>query len=432
MLTFFKKIFGNDKAEQQVATEPIIKTINKKISDITLSGVADGDVYGIYAIDDTKEYITIINTSCKKDELFNRKRISFDILYPSSKSKKNFVFNVPFEEAIVQDICATNIPHKLNTPLVLFNTNSVIVNQKLLEIKKNKYFNIPFIEEDPFSETVNLKWENVGGIDKWNDLGKYGVVTSSEDAFLLIISFARRNDKIYLVVNYFTDKLSSQHTRFKIYENDEIEFLFDDKSKLKFTITDKTVKPLDKTEQLVDNRKITGLHQNSIEINEHELNVFADKKLIAWKLTVKKFDLQIIGNDSGHTFYESSDWQFVLNNLAIDFINIIKLEKDEIKKIINEKSHLKKNEYGFSKEFDPDDRDPMFEDAARLIVLHQQGSTSLIQRKLKLGYNRAGRIINQLEAAGIVGPFEGSKARDVLYPDEYSLERHLESLGNKD
>jgi S-DNA-T family DNA segregation ATPase FtsK/SpoIIIE len=81
-----------------------------------------------------------------------------------------------------------------------------------------------------------------------------------------------------------------------------------------------------------------------------------------------------------------------------------------------------------AKDFDPDDRDPMFEDAARLIVLHQQGSTSLIQRKMKLGYNRAGRIIDQLEAAGIVGPFEGSKARDVLYPDEYSLERHLETL----
>ena len=80
------------------------------------------------------------------------------------------------------------------------------------------------------------------------------------------------------------------------------------------------------------------------------------------------------------------------------------------------------------KDFDPDDRDPMFEEAARLIVLHQQGSTSLIQRKLKLGYNRSGRIIDQLEAAGIVGPFEGSKAREVLYPDEYSLERHLETL----
>lgn len=73
----------------------------------------------------------------------------------------------------------------------------------------------------------------------------------------------------------------------------------------------------------------------------------------------------------------------------------------------------------------------MFEDAARLIVHHQQGSTSLIQRKLKLGYNRAGRIIDQLEAAGIVGPFEGSKARDVLIQDEYSLEQLLNNLENK-
>jgi S-DNA-T family DNA segregation ATPase FtsK/SpoIIIE len=79
-------------------------------------------------------------------------------------------------------------------------------------------------------------------------------------------------------------------------------------------------------------------------------------------------------------------------------------------------------------DFDLDDRDSMFEEAARLIVMHQQGSTSLIQRKLKLGYNRAGRIIDQLEAAGIVGPFEGSKAREVLYPDEYSLEQYLETL----
>ncbi|MDB5130306.1 MAG: spoIIIE [Mucilaginibacter sp.] len=90
--------------------------------------------------------------------------------------------------------------------------------------------------------------------------------------------------------------------------------------------------------------------------------------------------------------------------------------------------YVGEGESSSSKEFDPDNRDPMFEDAARLIVMHQQGSTSLIQRKMKLGYNRAGRIIDQLEAAGIVGPFEGSKAREVLYPDEYSLERHLESL----
>ncbi|UII21222.1 FtsK/SpoIIIE family DNA translocase [Fulvivirga ligni] len=79
-------------------------------------------------------------------------------------------------------------------------------------------------------------------------------------------------------------------------------------------------------------------------------------------------------------------------------------------------------------EVDLKDRDALFDDAARLIVLHQQGSTSLIQRKLKLGYNRAGRLIDQLEAAGIVGPFEGSKAREVLVADEYSLEQLLNDL----
>jgi len=71
------------------------------------------------------------------------------------------------------------------------------------------------------------------------------------------------------------------------------------------------------------------------------------------------------------------------------------------------------------------DRDELFQEAARVIVTHQQGSTSLLQRKLKLGYNRAGRLVDQLEAAGIVGPFEGSKARKVLVPDEYALEQFL-------
>lgn len=74
---------------------------------------------------------------------------------------------------------------------------------------------------------------------------------------------------------------------------------------------------------------------------------------------------------------------------------------------------------------DLNDRDSLFRDAASVIVMHQQGSASLLQRKLKLGYNRAGRIIDQLEAAGIIGPFEGSKARQVLIPDEYSLEQLL-------
>ena len=76
-------------------------------------------------------------------------------------------------------------------------------------------------------------------------------------------------------------------------------------------------------------------------------------------------------------------------------------------------------------EIDKSERDALFEDAARIIVQHQQGSASLLQRKLKLGYNRAGRIVDQLEAAGIIGPFEGSKARQVLIVDEMSLEQLL-------
>ncbi|MGI4867103.1 MAG: DNA translocase FtsK 4TM domain-containing protein [Janthinobacterium lividum] len=79
-------------------------------------------------------------------------------------------------------------------------------------------------------------------------------------------------------------------------------------------------------------------------------------------------------------------------------------------------------------EMDPSERDSMFAEAARCIVLHQQGSTSLIQRKLKLGYNRSGRLMDQLQQAGIVGPFEGSKARAVLIPDEYQLEQLLNTM----
>jgi len=79
-------------------------------------------------------------------------------------------------------------------------------------------------------------------------------------------------------------------------------------------------------------------------------------------------------------------------------------------------------------EFDSADRDPLFEEAAQVIVSNQHGSTSLLQRKLKLGYNRAGRLIDQLEAAGIVGPFEGSKAREVKVGSEMALEQFLKDL----
>jgi S-DNA-T family DNA segregation ATPase FtsK/SpoIIIE len=81
------------------------------------------------------------------------------------------------------------------------------------------------------------------------------------------------------------------------------------------------------------------------------------------------------------------------------------------------------------KEFDLSDRDSLFEDAARLIVQSQIGSTSLLQRRMKLGYNRAGRLMDQLEAAGIVGASQGSKARDVLVKTESELEQHLSNLG---
>ena len=72
--------------------------------------------------------------------------------------------------------------------------------------------------------------------------------------------------------------------------------------------------------------------------------------------------------------------------------------------------------------------DPLFEDAARLIVSSQMGSTSLIQRRMKLGYNRAGRLMDQLEAAGIVGPNQGSKAREVLFKTDMELQEFLDSM----
>ena len=88
------------------------------------------------------------------------------------------------------------------------------------------------------------------------------------------------------------------------------------------------------------------------------------------------------------------------------------------------------DESGTSLDIDISDRDKLFREAAEVIVIAQQGSASLLQRKLKLGYNRAGRLIDQLEAAGIVGPFEGSKARQVIINDLSALDRHLENEKN--
>jgi S-DNA-T family DNA segregation ATPase FtsK/SpoIIIE len=82
------------------------------------------------------------------------------------------------------------------------------------------------------------------------------------------------------------------------------------------------------------------------------------------------------------------------------------------------------NEDGGS-DIEPGERDSLYEEAARILVTHQQGSASLLQRKLKIGYNRAGRIIDQMEATGVIGPFKGSKAREVLFSDLTSLEIFL-------
>ena len=80
--------------------------------------------------------------------------------------------------------------------------------------------------------------------------------------------------------------------------------------------------------------------------------------------------------------------------------------------------------------FNPNEKDVLFDEAARIIVSTQQGSTSMLQRQLKLGYNRAGRIMDQLEASGIVGGFNGAKAREVIIGDLNALEQFLEELKN--
>jgi S-DNA-T family DNA segregation ATPase FtsK/SpoIIIE len=90
--------------------------------------------------------------------------------------------------------------------------------------------------------------------------------------------------------------------------------------------------------------------------------------------------------------------------------------------------YIDENEYGESSDVDMTHLDPLFEDAARLIVSTQEGSTSLIQRKFAIGYNRAGRLMDQLDKAGIVGAAHGSKPREVLIMDELSLENLLSEL----
>ena len=112
---------------------------------------------------------------------------------------------------------------------------------------------------------------------------------------------------------------------------------------------------------------------------------------------------------------------FIIKNFSIEF-------SEECIKIYNA---LNKDALFYSgKDFDLNDKDPLFDDAAILIVASQSGSTSLLQRRMKLGYNRAGRLMDQLEAAGVVGPNLGSKVRDVLIKSVDELQSTLDMLGD--
>ena len=111
----------------------------------------------------------------------------------------------------------------------------------------------------------------------------------------------------------------------------------------------------------------------------------------------------------------------------VDKVVVILKNKEDIRRpFFCQNMLMKKNSK--SKDFDVNDKDALFEDAARLIVQNQVGSTSLLQRRMKLGYNRAGRLMDQLEAAGVVGPNQGSKARDVLIKTEADFNQHLANL----
>ena len=160
---------------------------------------------------------------------------------------------------------------------------------------------------------------------------------------------------------------------------------------------------------------------------------------VAFRVTSKIDSRTILDSPGADQLIGKGDMLFTTGNelvrLQCAFVDTP--EVDDITEFIGEQrgypdamhlpEYVGENE-GSSVDVDLSDRDQLFEDAARLIVIAQQGSASLLQRKLKLGYNRAGRIIDQLEAAGIVGPFEGSKARQVLVSDEVSLEQLLNNL----
>ena len=159
---------------------------------------------------------------------------------------------------------------------------------------------------------------------------------------------------------------------------------------------------------------------------------------IAFRVTSKIDSRTILDSSGADQLIGRGDMLFTQGN-AIIRLQCAFVDTDEIEKLTgyigSQKAYASAHnlpeyvgeESGTNLDIDKEDRDVLFRDAAEVIVIAQQGSASLLQRKLKLGYNRAGRLIDQLEAAGIVGPFEGSKARQVLITDLQSLEKHFEN-----
>ena len=148
----------------------------------------------------------------------------------------------------------------------------------------------------------------------------------------------------------------------------------------------------------------------------------------------------ILGVTGAQNLKYAGEMLFSPAGVAPKHLNGVYISDDDVDKVIRYVSNQRGYPFNFElpeyldgneephKEFDSKHKDVFFNDAARLVVASQFGSTSLLQRKLQLGYNQAGRIIDQLEAAGIVGPSNGSKPRDVLIHDEVSLEELLKAL----
>ena len=165
---------------------------------------------------------------------------------------------------------------------------------------------------------------------------------------------------------------------------------------------------------------------------------------IAFRVNSSVDSKTIIDTPGANRLIGRGDMLVIAPNMDLTRVQCALIETDEVKDLAT----FIQDQRGYSQPFplpEPEDetgdggggdvdlrrRDKLFEEAAKIVVQTQQGSVSLLQRKLDIGYPRAGKIIEQLEAAGIVGPFEGSKARAVLISDFDTLDRKLESLDHQ-